>query len=124
MRCQEDRADWFRSPVVKGQVTTLDMEFRALVDMGANVDVVSEQLLRRILKEMQEEQVSSQNAHLANGATAVVYPDAEIAVITDVTSKRIQLPSRQIMTTNKHVVMKYELLDATESCQECVTARP
>ena len=53
-----------------------------------------------------------------SGDTAVVYPDAEIVVITDVASKRIQLPSRQIMTTNKHVVMEYELLDATESCQE------
>ena len=39
-------------------------------------------------------------------------------MVTDVTSKRIQLPSGQIMTTNKHVVMEYELLDATESCQE------
>ena len=59
VECWEDRADWFRSPVVKGRVVTLDMEFWALVDTGANVDVVSEQLLRWMLKKIEEEQILS-----------------------------------------------------------------
>ena len=115
---REDRADWFRSPVMKGRVAALDMEFWARVDTGADMDVVSEQLLRRMMMTIEEEWISSREVRLANGATAVVYPDAEIAVITDVASKRVQLSSRQILTTNKHVVMEYELLDATESFQE------
>ena len=57
---------------------------------------------------IKEERISSREVHLVNGATAVVYPDAEIAVITDVAGKRIQLPSGQILTTNKHIVMEYE----------------
>ena len=48
MRRWEDRKDWYRSPVVKGLVPELDIDFRALVDTGADVDSMSYQMLHRL----------------------------------------------------------------------------
>ena len=52
-----------------------------------------------------------------------MYPDARLAIIEDTCTKRVLLPSGQVIATNKHVVMEYELRDATESCQEWMVIR-
>ena len=46
-----------------------------------------------------------------------------MAIIEDTSIKRVLLPSGQVIATNKHVVMEYELKDATESCQEWMAIR-
>ena len=123
VRRRKDRKDWYRSPVVKGLVPELDIDFCALVDTGADVDIMSHQMLHRMEQELKQRHVKCREEHLRNGAQATVYPDARVAIIKDISTKRVLLPSGQVIATNRHVVMEYELQHATESCQEWMAIR-
>ena len=99
------------------------MDFRALIDTGADVDIMSPAMLCRMEQELKHRHERCRQERLRNGARATVYPDARLAIVEDVSTKRVLLPSGQVIATNKHVVMEYELQDATESCQEWMAIR-
>ena len=99
------------------------MEFRALIDTGADVDIMSPGMLYRMEQELKRRHERCRQKRLRNGAQATVYPDARLAIVEDVSTKKVLLPSGQVIATNKHVVMEYELQDATESCQEWMAIR-
>ncbi|MCV6587631.1 MAG: retropepsin-like domain-containing protein, partial [Marinobacterium sp.] len=115
---QKDNLDWYRSPTVRARLPELDVEFRALIDSGADIDIISGQLMHKIQLQLDGSGEEPRERRLPNGATALVYENAQVAVITDVVKKKIILPNGNVMTTDQHVVMSYDLLDAWEKDSE------